>query len=150
MSDPTMVSRRAIVAMTMAFWVAGPVSAKKTAVPTKGGDITPRQAHELANMGKILLLDIRRPNEWAATGSGAGAQRLDMRREDFVDALLKLVAGDRSAPIALICARGVRSHRTSRRLQNAGFTNVIDVPEGMLGSHVGPGWIKRGLPLDRS
>ena len=137
-------------ASTMAFVFADAASAQNTAVPTKGGDLTPPQAHELANAGKIFLVDIRRPDEWSSTGSGEGAHRLDMRRKDFVGALKGLVAGDRSAPVALICARGVRSDHTSRRLRNAGFTNVIDVPEGMLGSRAGPGWIKRGLPLYRS
>ena len=32
-------------------------------------------------------------------------------------------------------------------LREAGFTNIIDVPEGMLGSGAGPGWLKSGLPL---
>ncbi|MEP4194321.1 MAG: rhodanese-like domain-containing protein [Aliishimia sp.] len=150
MSDPTVFSRRAMIAMTTALVFAAPVSAQNTAVPTKGGDLTPPQAYELASANKIFLVDIRRPDEWASTGSGEGADRVDMRRKDFIDVLDKLVEGNRSAPVALICARGVRSDRTSRRLRNAGFTNVIDVPEGMLGSRVGPGWIKRGLPLDRS
>ena len=72
-----------------------------------------------------------------------------MRRKDFVEALDTLVAGDRTAPVALICARGVRSNAMSRRLRNAGYTNIIDVPEGMLGSRAGPGWIKRKLPVIR-
>lgn len=139
-----------MIAMTMALVSVAPASAQSTAVPIRGGDLTPPQAHELAGANKIFLVDIRRPDEWASTGSGEGAHRLDMRRKDFIEALNELVAGDRSAPVTLICARGVRSDRTSRRLRDAGFTNVIDVPEGMLGSRVGPGWIKRGLPLDRS
>lgn len=125
-------------------------SARAQAVPTKGGDLSPPDAHSLATAGKITLVDIRRPDEWRTTGSGQGAERLDMRRKDFVPELLKIVGGDTSAPVALICARGVRSDRMSRRLKNAGFTNIIDVPEGMLGSGVGPGWIKRKLPLNRS
>jgi hypothetical protein len=35
----------------------------------------------------------------------------------------------------------------SNLLENAGFTNIIDVPEGMMGSRAGPGWLKRGLPV---
>jgi hypothetical protein len=33
------------------------------------------------------------------------------------------------------------------RLASAGFTDVLDVPEGMLGSGAGPGWIASALPL---
>ena len=112
-----------------------------------GDAVDPPTAHQLAVGGKIYLIDIRRPDEWDKTGSGAGAQRLDMRRKDFVAALEKIIGADRSAPIALICARGVRSARLNNRLTEAGFTNIIDVPEGMLGSAAGPGWLARGLPV---
>jgi len=104
-------------------------------------------AHKQAVAGDIVLVDIRRPDEWAKTGSGEGAARIDMRRSDFLDALLALTSGKTDAPVALICARGVRSARMNNRLIEAGFTRIIDVPEGMLGSRAGPGWIKRGLPL---
>jgi rhodanese-related sulfurtransferase len=109
--------------------------------------IDPPTAHEQAVAGDILLIDIRRPDEWARTGTGAGAQPLDMRRKDFVDALLQITGGETSRPVALICARGVRSARMSNLLEKAGFSNIIDVPEGMMGSRAGPGWLKRGLPV---
>jgi rhodanese-related sulfurtransferase len=103
-------------------------------------------AHAATAEGRIVLVDIRRPDEWARTGIGEGAVALDMRRPDFVAALTAHVDGQKTAPIALICARGVRSARLSARLTQAGFTNIIDVPEGMLGSGAGPGWLKSGLP----
>ncbi|WP_300058538.1 rhodanese-like domain-containing protein [uncultured Roseobacter sp.] len=104
-------------------------------------------AHAAALAGDILLVDIRRPDEWARTGVGEGAVPLDMRREDFVVALLAQVENDTSRPVALICARGVRSRHLGVRLVEAGFIRIIDVPEGMLGSGAGPGWVKRGLPV---
>ncbi|MBL9054526.1 MAG: rhodanese-like domain-containing protein [Tabrizicola sp.] len=97
--------------------------------------------------GEITLIDIRRPDEWEETGTAKGALRLDMRRRDFVQALDALVDGDRTRPIAVICARGVRSARMSDLLTENGFSNIINVPEGMLGSSAGPGWIARGLPV---
>lgn len=112
-----------------------------------GVQISVAEAHELALSGDILLVDIRTPREWRATGIGDGAQPLDMRREDFEQALTRLTNGDRGAPVALICARGVRSARLSNRLTEAGFTHIIDVPEGMLGSAAGPGWVRTGLPV---
>jgi rhodanese-related sulfurtransferase len=113
------------------------------------GVLTATEAFAKAATGKIILVDIRTPEEWAKTGTGAGAKRLDMRREDFVSALDKIVGGDRTKPVALICARGVRSSRLSRTLREGGFTNIIDVPEGMLGSYAGPGWLERGLPISK-
>ncbi len=112
-----------------------------------GDSVDAPTAHRLASEGKLLLIDIRRPDEWKKTGSGEGATRLDMRREDFIAELDKMTGGDRSKPVALICARGVRSSRMNNRLVEAGFTNIIDVPEGMLGSKAGPGWLKRSLPV---
>lgn len=109
--------------------------------------LTPAQAHLAAREGRILLVDIRRPDEWARTGIGAGAHPLDMRRRDFTRALGALAGGDMAAPIALICARGGRSRYLAARLTGAGFRNIIDVPEGMLGSGAGPGWLARELPV---
>ncbi len=111
--------------------------------------LTAPEALERAASGAILLVDIRQPDEWRDTGLGQGARPLDMRRRDFETALLDLAGGDRTRPIALICARGGRSAWLARRLAAAGFTTVIDVPEGMLGSRAGPGWIARGLPVTR-
>ncbi|MEJ6389392.1 rhodanese-like domain-containing protein [Gymnodinialimonas ulvae] len=115
-----------------------------------GEQIRVGAAHEMAQAGEIVLIDIRRPDEWEATGSPASGHRLDMRRDDFSQALLELTGGATDARVALICARGVRSSRLTNRLMEAGFTNIIDVPEGMLGSGAGPGWIREGLPVDRS
>jgi rhodanese-related sulfurtransferase len=109
--------------------------------------LTAAEAHRKATAGEIILIDIRRPDEWAETGTGVGARRLDMRRDDFLTALDKLVGGNRSKSVALICARGVRSGRLSRLLNAAGFSNIIDVPEGMMGSRAGAGWVAQGLPL---
>ena len=120
------------------------------ALPSHAASVlTAPQAFAQAASGKITLIDIRTPEEWAETGTGAGAKRLDMRREDFTVALDKLLGSDRSKPVALICARGVRSSRLSRALREGGYSNIIDVPEGMLGSYAGPGWLERGLPIAR-
>lgn len=110
-----------------------------------GLSLNVREAHQQAVAGDITLIDIRRPDEWALTGIGEGAHPIDMRRDDFTEALVTLVP-DRAAPIALICARGVRSARMANRMSREGFSNIIDVPEGMLGSAAGPGWLASDLP----
>ena len=110
------------------------------------GTLSTPDAHKAAVAGEVLLVDIRRPDEWARTGVGEGAVPLDMRRPDFTDALLVHTNGRTDLPVALICARGVRSRALSTRLRAAGFRKIIDVPEGMLGSGAGPGWLGHGLP----
>ncbi|MDU9003958.1 rhodanese-like domain-containing protein [Sedimentitalea todarodis] len=113
-----------------------------------GGKLTVAEAHQQAVEGNVVLIDIRRPQEWRHTGVPDGAALLDMRRDDFEPALATIVGPDRSRPIALICARGVRSARLALELTDAGYTNIIDVPEGMLGSAAGPGWLDAGLPVN--
>ncbi|MEY8828002.1 rhodanese-like domain-containing protein [Sedimentitalea sp. XS_ASV28] len=112
-----------------------------------GRSISVEQAHELASRGELVLIDIRRPEEWKRTGIPAGASPLDMRRPDFQATLAEIADADRSRPIALICARGVRSARMAQALSAAGYTDIIDVPEGMLGSAAGPGWLASNLPV---
>lgn len=138
------ITRRHFATGIAAFVVAA------SALPSQAARVlTASQAFAQAASGKILFIDIRTPEEWEQTGSGAGAKRLDMRREDFVSELDKLLQGDKSKPVAFICARGVRSSRLSQALRESGYTAVIDVPEGMLGSYAGPGWLERGLPVSK-
>ncbi|WP_299964341.1 rhodanese-like domain-containing protein [uncultured Roseobacter sp.] len=136
MSAITCVTGVAISARWYNIWAA-----------TGADALSAPDAHRAAISGAVLLVDIRRPDEWARTGVGEGALPLDMRQRAFTDLLSDAVDGDHSRAIALICARGVRSRGMAGRLRAAGFTRIIDVPEGMLGSGAGPGWIKRGLPL---
>ena len=112
-----------------------------------GSQLSVTEAYQQAIAGDIVLIDIRRPDEWQRTGIGQGARPLDMRRRDFIETLTAMVGGDLDAPIALICARGVRSAGMSKRLAQAGFTRIFDVPEGMLGSRAGPGWLAGRLPV---
>ncbi len=148
LSDSPFTRRRVLIGGGAAIVAAaGATHAYRTRDLFEGDAIDPVVAHQSVSAGKLILIDIRRPDEWAKTGIGEGAIPIDMRRDDFVDELHKVVNGDRAKAVALICARGVRSDHMSARLIDAGFTNIIDVPEGMLGSRSGPGWIKRDLPL---
>lgn len=102
--------------------------------------------------GDIVLVDIRRPEEWRQTGVAQGAKRINMLHpkglQGFAQELYAAVDQDLSAPIVLICRTGNRTSRLQPILKQAGFTNIRHVPEGMVGSRAGPGWIKRGLPIE--
>ncbi|MBY6138680.1 rhodanese-like domain-containing protein [Leisingera daeponensis] len=111
--------------------------------------LTAAEAYAQARAGVITLVDIRTPQEWRASGVPVGSHQIDLRRGDFIEALQAAAGPDLSAPVALICARGVRSARMTLKLAEAGFTNVIDVPEGVLGSAAGAGWIAGNLPVAR-
>lgn len=115
--------------------------------PASSGNLmTPVEAQEAAARGDLLLVDIRRPDEWARTGIAEHAVAIDMRRRDFLQALAAARTSD-AQPVAIICAAGVRSKHMSRALREAGLTDIVDIPEGMTGSSAGPGWVARGLPV---
>lgn len=147
-SSPIITRRRLLGVAVLAAAVGAAGWKMYITAPDYAGDaLTVAQAHKAAANGEIVLIDIRRPDEWKRTGIGEGAVPIDMRRDDFVQALSVVAGPDKAAPIALICARGVRSARMSNRLSDAGYTNIIDVPEGMLGSKAGPGWLGEKLPV---
>jgi rhodanese-related sulfurtransferase len=113
-----------------------------------GATLTAPEALDKAEAGEITLIDIRTPPEWRQTGVASGALTIDMTKKTFVQELLDAVQGDRSAPIVLICRTGNRTSYTQQALEKLGFTNVSHVPEGMAGSAAGPGWVRRGLPVE--
>ena len=137
-----LLSRRVCLAAPLAF-LAFP------ALGSEVGKIAPDEAHDKAKAGEIVLIDIRRPDEWAHTGIAEGAVPIDMRVKDLAARIDAALDGDRTKPVALICHSGVRSHHLSAAMAKAGFTNVLDVTEGMAGSRRGPGWLRRGLPVTR-
>ena len=115
-------------------------------------DMSAPDAAAAVAAGKITLVDIRTPPEWKETGVARGAKLVNMLHPQgapgFTSALLEQVNGNKDAPIALICRTGNRTTQVQRYLQSQGFTQVYNVKEGMAGSGAGPGWIKRGLPVD--
>jgi len=129
------------------------VSLLALAMPAaRAADISAADAATMVQSGKVTLIDIRRPEEWRQTGVAKGAVRIDMQHPGgapgFLNEVLQQVGGDRDAPIALICRTGNRTTQVQKFLEAQGFTHVYNVKEGMVGSAAGPGWIKRGLPVE--
>jgi rhodanese-related sulfurtransferase len=102
--------------------------------------------------GNVTLVDVRSRQEWRQTGVATGAKKVTIHNPNgikaFVAEMVNAVGGDKSRPVALICAAGVRSARAAKILIAAGFSNLQNVSEGMMGRpDAGPGWLKRGLPV---
>ncbi len=114
--------------------------------------ITPEEANMRAEAGELVLIDVRSPQEWRQTGVPKGARRVTVHDpgglKGFVDAMAAAVDGDLKKPIAVICARGNRSTIAQKVLGEAGFTRVFNIREGFAGGPYGPGWVKRGLPVE--
>jgi rhodanese-related sulfurtransferase len=115
-------------------------------------ELTAPEASEAVAAQRLTLIDVRTPEEWRQTGVAPGALRIDMSQaggpQAFVERVLRAVEGDKNKPIGLICRTGNRSGLVQRVLLQAGFTDVANVSEGMAGSRAGPGWLRRGLPVD--
>ena len=119
-----------------------------------GGEIIDAPlAHDLAQAGDLVIVDVRTIEEWTQTGVPEGAREVALLPEwgvanpTFVDDVLAAVGNDKSTPIALICARGNRSTYAQGLLERSGFSTVYSISEGMIGSEHGPGWLNRGLPV---
>ena len=108
--------------------------------------MTALDAFGAAQSGRIILVDIRTPDEWKETGVGEGAIGLDMQSETFVSSLSGLREANPDMPIALICRTGSRSNYVVTELNKRGFVGLVDVTEGMAGGRNGAGWIPQGLP----
>lgn len=106
-------------------------------------------AHKLAADGKLVLVDVRTPEEWRETGVPASAHAISMHQAgpEFVRQLDAALGGDRSKPLAIICRTGNRTSSIVAPLEKAGYARVIDVSEGMAGGRNGKGWLKTGLPI---
>ncbi len=115
-------------------------------------ELSAPDAQRLSVAGELTLIDIRTPEEWRQTGVAQGAKLVNMVHpggaDGFVSEILKRVDGDADAPIGLICRTGNRTTQIQRLLVSRGLSQVYNITEGMVGSSAGPGWIKRGLPLD--
>ena len=107
------------------------------------------EAHNKALKKELVLIDIRSPDEWRESGVPASATPLTMHQSAaaFFGGLNRLTLFDKSRPIALICATGVRTTFLQKILRQQGYRNIINVAEGMYGSKYGPGWLKSGLPV---
>ncbi len=114
--------------------------------------MTADEASVRAEAGELALIDVRSPQEWRQTGVPKGARRVTIHDpgglKGFVDAMAAAVDGDLKKPIALICARGNRSTLAQKALSEAGFIRVFNIREGFIGGPYGPGWVKRGLPVE--
>jgi len=141
-----MLSRRGLAAVLLALMLAVLWGTHGQAEPLQ---LSIGEAYAKSQAGEILLVDIRSRAEWGETGVAVTARPISMHERGFLDRLDEASGGNRHAPIALICATGGRSAFLQAQLLARGFTNVYDVPAGMLGQNSKPGWIASGLPVTR-
>lgn len=109
--------------------------------------MTPDVAREKSLAGEIVLIDIRRPEEWVGTGVPDVALLADMTSRDFLSKLNAIRLENPDIPLAFSCRTGNRSNYLTGELEKLGFSGLIDVIGGFQGSRADKGWAKRGLPI---
>lgn len=87
-----------------------------------GGASVPAAEAVAAIEDGATVVDVRRAGEYAS-GHVAGALHADVLADGFEQ---KVAGLDRSEPVYLYCASGVRSGRAARVLEGMGFERVVN------------------------
>jgi rhodanese-related sulfurtransferase len=95
------------------------------------------QARAEHDSGKVLMIDIREPQEHAI-GVAQGVVLLPMSQ---LAQRVSEIPKDADRPVLLICNTQNRSRAVTQALQEQGFTNIRYVNGGM------SEWAKRGWPM---
>jgi rhodanese-related sulfurtransferase len=82
--------------------------------------------HLKANQGNYIILDVRTPEEYEQ-GAIAGAVNANINDDSFENKINEL---DKQQAVYVYCAAGGRSGRAAQRLQEKGFTRIIDLKGG--------------------
>lgn len=125
-------------ALAIAF--ADPAGAQNT-----GPSLPPREAHDGARAGRVVLIDIRSSDEWADTGVPQGAVRLDAEGSAFEVRLAGIRLDNPGKRIVLIDRSGGQANTIQQKLAGRGWRDLAIVRGGMLGSG---GWLAEKLPVE--
>lgn len=101
--------------------------------------VSAQQLAVLAGTGRLHILDVRTPGEFASLRI-AGAVNVPFERLDPPALLTRFGA---ETPLYCVCQTGTRSQLAADRLRAAGFTNVVHVDGGT------NAWTSADLPLVR-
>ena len=85
----------------------------------------------------LVLIDVRTPSE-VANGKIEGARNINVSASDFSDQVDKL---DKTKPVAVYCASGIRSARAMDIMRKKGFTTIYNLDGGI------KAWNAAGLPI---
>ena len=91
-------------------------------------NLTPAQFSEALRQPGAVLLDVRRPDEFAA-GHLPAAVNIDVTAPDFGQRIAEL---DNAKPTYVYCRSGARSAKAAEQLTKAGFGQVHNLLGGVL------------------
>ena len=111
-----------------------------TGCGSSSASVTNQGAGEFAKTisnSSVVVLDVRTPGEFM-TGHIANAINIDVEGMTFDGDIKNL---DKDAKYAVYCQSGRRSVNAIKKLQDAGFTNLFNLKNGILD------WQGAGLPV---
>lgn len=114
-----------------------PAVGPSTASPV--GTISAEEFKALIATPGVVLLDVRRPDEFAA-GHLAGAANIDAEAADFEAQIATL---DKHARYAIYCRSGRRSAIAMTKMTALGFGSVRDLGGGIVA------WEQAGFPIEK-
>ena len=98
------------------------------------------EAASLLDDPATVILDIRTPPEVAQARLPGELVHLDFYEPDFAAQVAEL---DRDATYLLYCRSGNRSGQARAVFEQLGFSDVVDVSDGIIG------WVDAGLPIEQ-
>lgn len=104
--------------------------------------IDPQLARIKCQSGEAVLIDVREPDEWKATGSPQGSAQIALQNPLFVEDVLACVDHKKDSPVILCCKSGMRGEKAGQVLRARGFEDIVNVDGGMLR------WLEESLPIN--
>jgi len=109
---------------------------------SRGSGIDTNEAVRLINREKAVLIDVSEPAEFAA-GHAAGARNVPLAQIEG-EAGAKGLPTNKTLPIVLMCASGVRAGRAAALLRKAGYEKAVALGGGTAA------WRDANLPIEKS
>lgn len=104
------------------------------------GSLNPTQAVQLINREKAAVLDVCSADEFAA-GHVTGARNVPLGE---LEAKLPTLVKNKTTPVILVCASGMRSRSAVATAKKLGYENAHSLSGGM------GAWRAAGLPVEKS
>lgn len=103
---------------------------------------TPDLRREIEKNPELVLIDIRMPDEIKSMGGAIKAtQNVNIPR-GWLEFRVTGHALNKDTPIVVYCGGNIRSILAAHTLQQMGYTNVKNYPDGFIG------WKRQGLPVE--
>jgi sulfur-carrier protein adenylyltransferase/sulfurtransferase len=99
-------------------------------------EVSPAEADALRGRGDVAIVDVREASEWDQ-GHVPGAVHIS---KSYIEQQIEAAVPDRSKPVVLYCAGGVRSLFAAETLQSLGYGDVASMAGGF------QQWKSQGLP----